>query len=101
MRNQIQIVNIGILFFLGILSASAQPLGKSPEFLEGVKPNFFKMQKKAAKHFKKHLDGSRMEKPDTVLDTELGFGSEYDREEDNEYVRYKRWEWFWRDRVNP
>ncbi len=101
MRNQIQIVNIGILFFLGIMSVSAQPLGKSPEFLEGVKPNFFKMQKKAAKHFKKHLDGSRMERPDTVLDTEVGFGSEYDREEDNEYVRYKRWEWFWRDRVNP
>jgi hypothetical protein len=70
MRKQIQVFNIGILFLLGILSASAQPLGKSPEFLDGVKPNFFKMQKKAARHFKKHAEGVRMEKPDT-LDGEL------------------------------
>lgn len=82
----------------------AQPVGKMPDFLEGTKPNFFKMKKKAEKHFKKHpveIASLRMEEDSTEEEQEKRFEPEYEREEDNEYVRYKRWEWFWRDRVQP
>jgi photosystem II stability/assembly factor-like uncharacterized protein len=79
----------------------AQPLGNMPGVLEGAKPNFFKMQRKAERHFKKQQKiQARVEEDSSDVDTP-DFGKEYDREEDNEYHRYKRWEWYWRDRINP
>ncbi len=89
------------LFFSFQVSFS-QPIGKIPKFLDGTKPNFFKMQRKAEKHFKQHpvnTANMRVEE-DTTGELEVDFGKDYNRKEDNEYTRYKRWEWFWRDRVN-
>lgn len=89
----------------------AQPVGKNPKFLKNTnKPNFFKMQKKAGRYFKKEKEEKEEKEKKSLLrvaadtatdENNIGFESGYDREEDNEYVRYKRWEWFWRDRVNP
>ncbi|HTF82219.1 MAG TPA: hypothetical protein VL947_10850, partial [Cytophagales bacterium] len=87
-----------------LTALSAQPLGKTPSFLKDTKPNFFKMQRKAERHFKKRADADHLRTQSGLTeDTEdsLGFGSGYNREEDNEYTRFKRWEWFWRDRINP
>ena len=71
---------------------------KLPEFLEMRKPNFFKAQRRAERYFKRKNTQARIEEaiPDT-FSTENVMGG---REEDNEYHRFKRWEWFWRDKVN-
>lgn len=89
------------LLFFSIQVSFAQPVVKTPKILEGTKPNFYKMQRKAEKYFKKHPVNinARMEE-DTTGELEVDFGKDYNRKEDNEYTRYKRWEWFWRDRVN-
>lgn len=94
---------LGLLFVLLLnVPAVAQELeeneGELPEFLEMRKPNFFKAQRRAERYFKKKNIQARLEEtlPDTFA-TENQLGG---REEDNEYHRYKRWEWFWRDRVN-
>jgi hypothetical protein len=88
----------GFLFFL-IHVFMAQSIGKTSKFLDGTKPDFFKMQRKSEKYLKKHSDNTlnlRMEE-DSTGKLEVDFGKDYSRKEDNEYTRYKRWEWFWRD----
>src|SRR4051812_10552272 len=87
------------LLEVGSLSLQAQPLGKSPGFLQDFKPNFFKMQKKGDKLFKNYVAQHREEEDSTEEGQELGFEPGYNRPEDKEYHRFKRWEWFWRDRV--
>ncbi|MBC7389880.1 MAG: T9SS type A sorting domain-containing protein [Opitutaceae bacterium] len=103
MKNNSYLKTISVAFIL-ITSLSnilfSQPLGNKPDFLDGVRQNFYKMQRKADRHFKKHPISQLREEADTSTQ-EIDFEKEYDREEDNEYHRYKRWEWYWRDRINP
>jgi len=95
-------VYLGLLFILifsiSILAQEKEEHeGELPSFLEMRKPNFFKAQKRAERYFKKKNIQARIEEsiPDT-FSTENMMGG---REEDNEYHRFKRWEWFWRDKI--
>lgn len=93
-----------VILFLSIGSgAFAQPIGKIPQFLEITKtPNFYKMQKKAERYFEKRRQSAKkaeeIDTTDTPFESDIHIGG---REEDNEYHRYKRWEWYWSERINP
>lgn len=92
-----------IVLLMGFGIAVAQPIGKVPAFLETPKKtNFFKMQKKAEKYFAKKKNNKKEEEQEqdtteTPFESEIAIGG---RKEDNEYHRYQRWEWYWRERVN-
>lgn len=103
----ITLVACGMLFFISNGFVYAQEKeeqeGEMPEFMEMRRPNFKKIQRKAERYFKRKATQAREE--EATLDTNTKpFEAENilgGREEDNEYHRYKRWEWYWRDRVNP
>ncbi|MBS1538859.1 MAG: T9SS type A sorting domain-containing protein [Bacteroidetes bacterium] len=70
---------IALLIFAGVFgSAEAQ--------LQSIEPNFFEMQKKALEFYKdiktEDLDGKELP-------------------ESGGYAQFKRWEWFWSQRVSP
>jgi photosystem II stability/assembly factor-like uncharacterized protein len=97
-------VLFGLLFIVSCsISSFAQENeeneGELPEFLEMRKPNFFKAQRRAERYFKKKNIQARME--ETELDSFALENRMGGREEDNEYHRFKRWEWFWRDKIEP
>lgn len=92
--------------FIYSYNGQAQVMGKTPKFLEGAKPNFFKMQRKAERYFKNYEDKTAPQNIPAEEDSsnegqDLSFEPGYDREEDKDYHRYKRWEWYWRERINP
>ncbi len=78
------------------LGTFAQDESEKPRYMDMRKPNFNKIKKKAERYFKNQAR-------EIVDTTEIPFEAENNlggREEDNEYHKYKRWEWYWRDRVN-
>lgn len=95
-----------LIFFLVMISSGVsfsqheeEENEEMPEFMEMRKPDFHKIQKRANRYFKR----KKFREKDDGFSRD-SFASENvmgGREEDNEYHRYKRWEWFWRDRVNP
>lgn len=95
-----------LIFFLVLISSGnsfsqheEEENEEIPEFMEMRKPDFHKIQKRANRYFRRK---KLREKDDGLSRDSFAFENVMGgREEDNEYHRYKRWEWFWRDRVNP
>ncbi len=88
---------LACLAFTGIFAQSEEE--GVPDFMKMRKLNFHKIKRKAERYFKKEKEYEK-EKEELANGQFEKTLSGSGREEDNDYHRYMRWEWFWRHRVN-
>jgi photosystem II stability/assembly factor-like uncharacterized protein len=100
MRNYIVCLAPLFLIWSVLNTTYAQSGEELPEFLKMKRMNFHKIKRKAERHFK-NQEKEREELEDLASDGFERSLKASGREEDNDYHRYKRWEWFWRHRVHP
>lgn len=83
------------LLFLNI--SHAQFTGNGLEFMDMQKYSFQEIQQKSEAYFAQRDLNIQAAKNSTVAAEEIEEG----RSIDNAYHKYKRWEWFWKDRLDP
>ena len=77
-----------------------------PAFMDMKRNNFSEIQRKAERYFSR--EEKKSSKRNSQLKKEKDDSSFFSktpnilgRPEDNAYQKYKRWEWYWKDRINP
>jgi hypothetical protein len=96
------------LFLNASFNVNAQEIEedeKKPKFMNMTRYNFYEIQRKAERYFSKEAkeEAEKMRKAKKGKQDSLFFSTTPNiqgRPEDNAYHKYKRWEWFWRYRIN-
>ncbi|MCU0430856.1 MAG: hypothetical protein MUF42_12905 [Cytophagaceae bacterium] len=85
-----------VLTMLASMSVSGQ--SKLAQALRNTPNNFFAIQKTAEAYFQNEAKAPSLPGRKASIRSLRQMGSQ---EWDSEYVKFKRWEWYWRDRVLP
>lgn len=90
--------NLLVFFFLNIIVFNAYAQDEFDEVMRRAPHNFYKIQKAAEEHFRE--EAKEKKKAARKLKVK-SLKTDEDQERDSEYMKFKRWEWYWRDRVLP
>jgi photosystem II stability/assembly factor-like uncharacterized protein len=101
--------SFSLLFFLFLMTVTVKAQDEEeeekPKFMDMNRYNFYEIQRKAEKYFSKEEKREAKKKHQIKKEKEdSAFFSRTPnidgRPEDNAYHKYKRWEWYWRYRIN-